>query len=125
MALLVSNDPKVPPKQNPGAGVRQIAPTFDPEVPSGTGAVYGCRLSESIVNPTDCEMEVLACEMAVTVTVAGSVLVMVDTVGTVFGAVYTPRGVIEPQTEPAAPQVSCHVTAVFEVPVTVAANGTV
>jgi hypothetical protein len=106
-----------------------MALALPPEEPSGTGAVNGCMLSESIVNPTDCDTEVLACEMAVTVTVAGSVLLAISmivfTVGTVFGAVYMPPGVIEPQTEPVAPQVSCQVTAVLLVPVTAAANCTV
>jgi hypothetical protein len=36
--------------------------------------------------------------MAVTVTIAGSVLCIVATVGTVFGAVYNPVAEIEPQT---------------------------
>src|SRR5271156_2325506 len=36
-----------------------------------------------------------------------------------------PPGVIEPHTEPVVPQVSCHVRAIFEVPVTLAANVTV
>ena len=42
----------------------------------------------------------MACEIAVTVTIAGSVLVAVATVGTVFGAVYSPVEESEPQTEP-------------------------
>ena len=50
VALLVSNDPSVPPKQKPGAGVRQIAFAFPPDEPSGTGAVNGCMFSESMVN---------------------------------------------------------------------------
>jgi len=127
--LLVSNDPSVPPKQNPGAGVRQIAFAFPPDEPSGTGALYGCMFSESIVNPTDFETEVSACEMAVTVTPAGLVLLppSIGTliVGTVLGATYKPLADIEPQTEAGVvPQLSCQVTAVFDMPLTLAENCT-
>jgi hypothetical protein len=127
VALLVSNDPSVPPKQNPGAGVRQIAFAFPPEEPSGTGAGYGCMFSEAMVN-TEVVAEALefACEIAVTVRLAGSVLVVLVTVGTVFGATYWPVADIVPQTEAGnALQLSCQVTAVLLVPVTAAANWTV
>jgi hypothetical protein len=67
-----------------------------------------------------------ACEIAVTVKLAGSVLVALVTVGTVFGATYWPVADIVPQTETGnALQLSCHVTAVLLEPVTVAANCTV
>jgi hypothetical protein len=78
--------------------------------------------SESIVNCTFAEALELACEMAVTVKVAGSVLFAVASVGTVFGATYKPVAESEPQTEPVVPQASCQVTAVLLVPVTLAVN---
>jgi hypothetical protein len=126
VALLVSNDPSVPPKQNPGAGVRQIAFAFPPEEPSGTGAAYGCMFSESMVN-TEVVAEAFefAWEIAVTVKLAGSVLAALVTVGTVFGARYWPVADIVPQTETGkALQLSCQLTAVLLVPVTVAENCT-
>lgn len=126
VALLVNNDPKVPPKQNPDGAVPQIAFALPPDEPSGTGAVNGCMLSESIVNPTDSPMLEFACEIAVTVNMAGSVLCVVATVGTVFGATYMPLADIVPQTEAGvALQLSDQVTPVFDEPVTVAANCTV
>ena len=127
VALLVNNEPNVPPKQNPGAGVRQIAFAFPPDVPSGTGAVYVCKLSESIVNiGVVSEALALACEIAVTVNLAGSVLLIVASVGTVFGATYMPLADTVPHTEVGnALQLSCQVTAVLLVPVTLAANCTV
>jgi hypothetical protein len=68
----------------------------------------------------------VACEIAVTVKLAGSVLVALVTVGTVFGATYWPVVDIVPQTETGnALQLSSQVTAVLLVPVTVAANCTV
>ena len=127
VALLVSNDPKVPPKQNPGAGFRQIAFAFPPEVPSGTGGGNSCKFSESMVNgKVVAEAFASACEVAVTVNCAGSVLLVVASVGTVFGATYMPLADIVPQTETGnAVQLSCQVTAVLLVPVTAAANCTV
>jgi hypothetical protein len=82
--------------------------------------------SESIVNCTILATFMLACEVAVTVKVAGSVLLTLASVGTVFGATYMPLADIVPQTETGSVlHVSCQVTAVFEVPVTAAANCTV
>jgi hypothetical protein len=64
--------------------------------------------------------------MAVTVRLAGSVLEVLVTVGTLFGATYWPVAEIVPQTETGnALQLSSQVTAVLLVPVTVAANCTV
>jgi hypothetical protein len=83
--------------------------------------------SESMVNtPVLAEALESACEIAVTINWAGSVLLAVASVGTVFGATYMPLADIEPQTEAGVVlQLSSQVTAVFEVPVTVALNCTV
>jgi hypothetical protein len=60
------------------------------------------------LNCTEADADDFACEMAVTVTTAGSVLCMVATVGTVFGAVYKPVAEMEPQADVVA--VAVHVT---------------
>jgi hypothetical protein len=79
-----------------------------------------------MLNPTESPALGFAREMAVTVNVAASVLCALATVGTVFGATYIPLADIVPQTETGnALQLSCQVTAVLLVPVTVAANCTV
>jgi hypothetical protein len=125
--LFVNNDPSVPPKQNPGAGVRQIAFALPPEVPSGTGAVYGCRLIELMENSAVNEEKGFAFEVAVMSILAGAVPSGLASVGTVFGAVYKPVGDIEPQigAPPPAAQPIVQPTPVFDEPVTVAANCTV
>jgi hypothetical protein len=69
-----------------------------------------------IVTCAEALLVLCACETAVTVTVAGE--------GTVAGAVYIPAASIVPCVEsPPATPFTCHVTAVFDVFATFAANG--
>jgi hypothetical protein len=73
-------------------------------------------LEEAVtVAVADPDFVVSACDTAVTVTVAG--------LGTTEGAVYSPAVEIVPTVEfPPATPFTCQVTAVLEVPVTVAVN---
>jgi hypothetical protein len=67
------------------------------------------------VTVADADLVVSACETAATVTDAG--------LGTAEGAVYSPEVEIVPTVElPPATPFTCQVTAVLEVPVTVAVN---
>jgi len=68
----------------------------------------GVAVTVTVADPI---LAAFACEVAVTVTVAGF--------GTLAGAVYDPAPEIVPF---AAPPTTAHVTAVFDVPVTVAVN---
>jgi hypothetical protein len=73
-------------------------------------------LEEAVtVTLADADFVMSACDTAVTVTVAG--------LGTAEGAVYSPEEVIVPTVEfPPVTPFTCQVTAVLEVPVTVAVN---
>jgi hypothetical protein len=73
-------------------------------------------LEEAVtVTLADADFVVSACDTAVTVTVAG--------LGTAEGAVYSPDVEIVPTVEsPPVTPLTCQVTAVLEVPVTVAVN---
>src|SRR5580700_1577634 len=92
----VTSDPSVPPEQVLLLAQRELA--LLPEDPNCTGGVSACWLREFTLNCTEADADDFACETAVTVTTAGSVLCIVATVGTVFGAVYKPVAEIEPQT---------------------------
>jgi len=83
-------------------------PTVDDGALTDTVTLGAAAVTVMVADP---DFDEFACEVAVTVTVAGF--------GTFAGAVYNPVGEIVPF---AAPPITAQVTAVSDVPVTVAVN---
>jgi hypothetical protein len=125
----VTKDPSVPVWHSTSVLVTgHTSLAFDPLVPKGIGSPCWVRFGGYTVATVEPTNAVLACDTAemviVSVTEEDDELPVCVVVGTELGATYNPVAEIAPHAVPPRAQAICQVTAVFEVPVTMAVNCT-
>src|SRR5437879_2243513 len=116
--------PSVPPQHKVWPLTVEESFAFPPETPSGELAPCAFCCGGTIVTNTESIAVMSACEIAVTTTwLVCPLLFPLASTGTEFGALNSPLVEITPVCgPPPVTPFTCHVTAIFRLPVTVATN---
>src|SRR5215469_4424645 len=118
-----TSEPSVPPQQMMAFPLVMESLALLPDVPSSMAPVWTLWLAGTIVTTDEPEELLSACDTAVTVKVVVVVPPPLGVVGTPPGATYSPVVEMNPiDWLPPVVPFTCQVTAVFELPVTVAEN---